>query len=265
MYELSPDHFPLISHLIEPLGNKVVSAHSVMERIQRGRVYVNNLVQPTAVFLTSCGGFYCLSGTEEDAKFNEAVVQFMNGPNNHIGFFALAVFTDRWDKALDKFTILNSRKLTRSYYCFWEEKFLSQYGDHCLTLSPEYTYQALNTKIARQYRNQFYPYYKLVWDSDDHLIEHGIGHFVTREDAIISVCTSPYVGGGYAEIDIITIEPYKRKGLATQVGIQFIKECLNKQIIPNWCCHADNVESNQLAIQLCFEKIAEHPVYWYST
>lgn len=94
-------------------------------------------------------------------------------------------------------------------------------------------------------------------------MERGIGHFITKGNEIISVCTSPYVGGGYAEIDIITIESYKRMGLATQTGVRFIKECVEKNLIPNWCCHADNVESNQLAHKLGFDKVADHPMYWY--
>lgn len=80
---------------------------------------------------------------------------------------------------------------------------------------------------------------------------------------MISVCTSPYIGGNYAEIDIITIERYQRKGLATKLGVEFIKECLLRQLTPNWCCHSDNIESSNLANKLGFEKIDEHPMYWY--
>lgn len=95
-------------------------------------------------------------------------------------------------------------------------------------------------------------------------MNNGIGHFLTRENNIISVCSSPYVGGGYAEIDIITIENYKQKGCATIVGIEFITECMSKNIIPNWSCHSDNGVSLHLANKLGFILFAEHPMYWYN-
>lgn len=84
-----------------------------------------------------------------------------------------------------------------------------------------------------------------------------------KDKELISVCTSPYVGGGYAEIDIITIEEYQRKGLASVVGVHFIQDCLSRNLIPNWSCHTDNAASNELARKLGFEKIGEHSMYWY--
>jgi RimJ/RimL family protein N-acetyltransferase len=136
-------------------------------------------------------------------------------------------------------------------------------ADAVIKFEDEYEYTSLNEQICNLYREKFYPYYNMVWDSNDHFCKFGVGHFISRNSDLISVCTSPYVGGNYAEVDIMTIERYKRRGLATKLGILFINECLKRQLVPNWCCHSDNVESNNLAIKLGFEKFDEKPMYWY--
>jgi len=263
MYELNKDQFTLVLPLMDEIRNKSVYSLSVIEQIQKGRIFVNNLCNPTTFFLTSSGGFYCLAGKENDVQFNKSIVRFMNDQKNHNGFFALGIFTDEWDIELNKYTINNSKKIQRSYYRFNQEKFIDTYKDVSMKIHVGYEYITLNEKISDDYRKRFYPYYKLVWDSNRHLCDFGVGHFLTCKNDLISVCTSPYIGGNFAEIDIITIESYKRKGLATFLGIEFIKECLNKQLTPNWCCHSDNIESNNLANKLCFEKIDERPMYWY--
>lgn len=169
-----------------------------------------------------------------------------------------------WEQLLEENNLIKATKIKRAYYQFNKGKFLQTYRDYSFMLNPEFNEEGLNLETASQYREEFYPYYKIVWDSAQQFIDHGVGHFVTKEDKIISVCSSPYVGGGYAEIDIITVEKYKQKGLATSVGVRFIKECLHKGLTPNWCCHSDNLESLRIAHKLCFEQIDERPMYWYN-
>jgi len=105
-----------------------------------------------------------------------------------------------------------------------------------LEFNEGHEYVILNEEISNDYREKFYPYYKIVWDTNHHFCKYGIGHFLKINDDLISVCTSPYIGGGYAEIDIITIDRYKSQGIATKLGVAFIRECLRRQLTPNWCC-----------------------------
>lgn len=115
MYELSPNQFSIVLPMLLSHTHKAVYAYSVIERNQRGRIFVNKASEPTAALITSCGGFYCLLGSERDDRFKESVLAFMNEVSNHIGFFALALFTDGWEAELDKSTIHNSKKITRSF------------------------------------------------------------------------------------------------------------------------------------------------------
>lgn len=265
MFELQSNELSKVLPMFTAIQNKAVFAYSVIKQNQRGRVFVNSRVDPTATFLTSSGGFYCVAGNASDQKFNDAVASFLNNPDNHIGFYALAIFTDDWESALQNYQFVHANKITRSYFRFNEQKFIEKNKDVPIILDEGLNYEVLNEDISNRYRENFYTYYKLVWDSDQHFNEQGVGHFIIKEDHIISVCSSPYVGNGFAEIDIITVEEYKQKGLATIVGIGFINDCLSsKKLIPNWCCHSDNHVSVYVANKLGFEQIAEHPMYWYN-
>ncbi len=263
MYELDREQFSIVLPLLKPIHNKAVYALSVMDHIQRGRIYVNNIAEPTAAFITSSGGFYCLTGTVQDRKFNDCIIDYMNKPSNHNHFYALGIFSDEWEKEIDNRPIKNAKKILRSYFRFNQDRFLSEHSHTSIGLDPHFKQQSLNLTLSKLYREGFYPYYQMVWDSDAHFCTHGIGHFITSEEGILSVCTSPYISKKFAEIDIITVENYKRMGLATAAGVGFIRECLSKQLTPNWCCHSDNRESNQLASKLGFDKVNEHPMYWY--
>ncbi|PYE47843.1 GNAT family N-acetyltransferase [Paenibacillus barcinonensis] len=263
MRKLTLDEYASVLPLLDSIQNKAVYALSVIHGTQEGCVYVNEGKRTTSVFITSCGGFYGLAGDETNDAFTQDVIQYMNNESNHPDFFALGVYTKDWENKLHDYHIKHSRKISRTYYRFNQDRFINSYGEFDITLEKPFKYYPLDLDISTIYREQFYPYYQLVWSSAEQFCAHGIGHFIMKHDELISVCTSPYVGGGYAEIDVITIEQYQRKGLASVVGLHFIQDCLSRNLIPNWSCHTDNAASNELARKLGFEEIGEHSMYWY--
>ncbi|MFX3647878.1 MAG: GNAT family N-acetyltransferase [Paenibacillus sp.] len=265
MREIAMDQYHTVLPLLDSIQNKAVYALSVIQHIQQGSVFVNEGKSINSVFITSSGGFYCLAGDEEDDLFIADVVGFMNNESNHHNFFALGVFTADWEKKIDAYLIKHSRKISRTYYSFHQERFVESYVMSDSMVQKPFKYYPLEVDIATTYREKFYPYYQLVWPSAERFCTSGIGHFIMMEDELISVCTSPYVGGGYAEIVIITIDEFRRQGLACALGVLFINDCLAQNLIPNWSCHTDNVACNELAHKFGFEKIGEHPMYWYTT
>lgn len=264
MIELKREEFKKIEAMLPCIRNKAVFACAVLEQKQRGRVFVNNAIEPTAAFVTSCGGFYCVLGEAADHEFNDEIAAFLNDERNHIGFYALGMYTDEWERALLKYSLQDANPITRVYFQLNVEKFREAYSSIPDIEDTSLRYEALNECISNKYREEFYTYYQLVWDSARHFCEKGVGHFITKENNIISVCTSPYVGGGYAEIDVITVEEYKRQGLASHVGARFISDCLERNLMPSWSCHSDNPASLGLACKLGFEPVAEHSMYWYN-
>lgn len=270
MRKLVSDEYLTVLPLLETIQNQAVYALSVIDGTQQGSVFVNEGKRITSAFITSSGGFYGVAGDETNDAFVRDVVQYMNDESNHPDFFALGIYTEDWEKKINAYPIQHSQKISRTYYRFNHdrfiksyEEFVQSYGKSAITAQKPFEYYPLDLDIATKYREHFYPYYKLVWSSAEQFCVHGIGHFIMKHNELISVCTSPYVGGGYAEIDIITVEEFQRRGLASKLGILFIQDCLEQNLIPNWSCHTDNGASNELAQKLGFEKIGEHSMYWY--
>lgn len=79
-----------------------------------------------------------MAGKENDDQFNKSVVRFMNDKKNHNGFFALGIFTDKWDVELNKYTIENSKKIQRSYFRFNRERFIDRFADTVIKFNDEY-------------------------------------------------------------------------------------------------------------------------------
>lgn len=270
MRKLAFNEYEAVLPLLETIRNQAVYALSVIDGTQQGSVFVNEGNRITSAFITSSGGFYGVAGDETNDVFVRDVIQYMNDESNHPDFFALGVYTQAWENRMDVYSIQHSRKISRTYYRFNQgrfiksyEEFVQSYGKSAITPQKQFEYYPLELDIATKYREHFYPYYKLVWPSAEKFCAHGIGHFIMKDKELISVCTSPYVGGGYAEIDIITVVEFQRQGLASKLGILFIQDCLDQNLTPNWSCHTDNAGSNEMAQKLGFEKIGEHSMYWY--
>ncbi|WP_310502816.1 GNAT family N-acetyltransferase [Paenibacillus qinlingensis] len=59
--------------------------------------------------------------------------------------------------------------------------------------------------------------YESLWQLAEHFIKQGLGYCIMRDDHFASACNSMFVGGGYADIDIVTADDYQQQGLATLV------------------------------------------------
>lgn len=73
-----------------------------------------------------------------------------------------------------------------------------------------------------------------------------------------SICYAAAVADNTAEVDILTLEPFRNKGLAKSVLKAFVNQCLRKSIIPNWDCFEDNQASLNTALSLKFEIIKRY-------
>ena len=56
-----------------------------------------------------------------------------------------------------------------------------------------------------------------------------------------------FVWRGHHDIEILTAETHRHKGLATVVARAFIDHCLKHDLVPNWDCWTNNQPSVVLA------------------
>lgn len=78
--------------------------------------------------------------------------------------------------------------------------------------------------------------------------EKGLGFVILKNGQPVSGASSYASYNGGIEIEIDTLESYRRKGLAYICGAKLILECLNKKLYPHW--DAQNKYSLALAMKL---------------
>lgn len=80
-----------------------------------------------------------------------------------------------------------------------------------------------------------------------------------KDGVIVSGASSYTSFSAGIEIEIDTMEAFRRKGLASACGAKLILECLKRGLYPSWDAH--NKESLALAQKLGYRFANEYPVY----
>jgi hypothetical protein len=97
------------------------------------------------------------------------------------------------------------------------------------------------------------------WDGRDDFLQKGFGFaaFDSRRRPL-SVCYSACIANGLVEIDIATASQFRQRGLASFVLGLFVKETLERGLIPNWDCFESNAGSLRTALHLGFEEVKRY-------
>ena len=100
-----------------------------------------------------------------------------------------------------------------------------------------------------------------MWPSEDRFYANGFGWAAATESQLICWCTAEYLSAARCGIGIATVQALERRGIATAVASQFVREALRRGLTPYWECRADNIGSVRVAEKLGFTLIA-HERYW---
>lgn len=101
------------------------------------------------------------------------------------------------------------------------------------------------------------------WGGYDAFVAHGFGFCTMLGEVIAAVAYAAAVGDGEANIDVMTAEPYRRRGHAARACTAFIDHCRAHGLIATWDTDADNQPSANLARALGFRE--DHPFAQLST
>jgi hypothetical protein len=85
------------------------------------------------------------------------------------------------------------------------------------------------------------------WRSANDLFTHGIAVLVTLNDEPASLCYSAAVSKGVHEVDVLTAEAMRGKGLGRMATSGFMQLCDARGEVPNWDCFTANAPSMALA------------------
>lgn len=255
MIEISASKFGNVMPIFQNITHSVAIVHAVLEGNSPGRVFVDDLAAPSSVFLFPEGTFFYIHGNENDAAFCRSVSALIFNeilPNAIEKEMVLFAFTTAWRERLD--TLLSEMgviRIQRKVFDFNPEKF-SDYLKRQTGLPGGLAIQPINHALAEKH-----PGYRSIIEQDS----KRFGFCLMKGDEIVSECSSIFVGGGEAEIDIHTDEKYQRRGYAQLVASAFIQDCQRRGLKPNWACWPERQASWSLAKKLGFEEKPDIPAH----
>jgi len=251
MQELRAEEFEKIFPLCRNLQYCFTFVHSVLERNNQGRIFVDNSTEPT-VAVVAIFTFFVFVGEERNEEFNQSIERTLGKTFDDYPLFILCATTEAWKQTLAQVLSERFTPYTRRSFRFnplkaekrvdrnWRDKIPS--GFQMEKIIDNKRYRKLN----------FF---------EETFFETGLGYCLWAGEDIVSLCYSALVGLGQHEIQIETAEKYQRKGYATLTGMANIERCLEKDITPHWDCDTGNKASLSLADKLGFEKDIDYPIF----
>jgi len=97
----------------------------------------------------------------------------------------------------------------------------------------------------------------------DHFLSHGLGIAAVQNGTLVAGASSYCHFDGGIEVEIVTREDHRRKGLATACGAALILACLDRDLYPSW--DARTLHSVALAQKLGYRYKAPYTVYLKNT
>lgn len=258
MHELQPSEFHRVASLFDSVPYGPTIPNTVIAGVGPGRVFVDDETQPTAALVYN-NGACTLAGRGEDVAFGEAVCRWLLEYHGS-DYFILYAFPDAWQLLLDKGLVNGVTKRRRFDFDFVPSKFALLKGWEN-TIPSGYELRRIDRALMQQIRDQMLPYSWNYWRSTADFERHGAGFCLIHQDAIVSVCYTCFAWNSHHDIDIMTMESHRRKGLGLVVACAFIDYCLSNGLIPNWDCWSKNRPSLTLAAKLGFAPRVEVTTY----
>lgn len=254
MIELKYDEFCRVTPILQGIKHSIPIVFSLIEGNSSGKVLVDHREHPTSALIYPDGGFIYLIADDKNNAFIISASDYVFNKmlEKEIIIFA---FEDTIRNKLDQ--LLKSKgtiRIERKIFNFNLEKFKSIIST-MHSLPEEFEIKSMSEEEIKEYNNK---------NKLNDLAEKKFGYRVMKGDQIVSQCISIFIGGGEAEIDINTNENFRRKGFGKACAVAFIKECLKKDLVPNWSCWPFRKESIALANKLGFEERQDISVHFWA-
>lgn len=262
MRELKNEEFIKIIKLLNEEQVYHTFAYAVVEGMQPGRIYADNNINPTCCLVTCRGGKYLVAGDTSNIMFNEFLSDFLHNRENHSTYFDIYSSSREWIIKLDEILSDNAVKLSRQLFQ-WDCSNLSSVTKWSNMMIKEFELKKMDATLFNKYVEEMDSSYNQLWESSDNFISNGFGFCILKNEEFVSVCNTYYVKQGFADIDIVTKNEFRKQGFALITCSAFIEYCVKNDIKPIWDCDAGNENSESLAIKLGFKCIENYQMHWW--
>lgn len=262
MKELKNNEFSNIIKLLNEEKVHCTFAYAVVEGRQPGKIYADNRINPTCCLVTCRGGKYLVAGDTSNIIFNEFLSNYLYNRENHSNYFDIYSSSCEWVIKLDEILGDNAVKLNRQLFQ-WDYSNLSSISKWSGIMPEGFELKRMDATLFEKYSKEMdWSYYDL-WGTTDNFVSNGFGFCILKDNEFVSVCNTYYVKQGFAEIDIVTKDEFRRQGYALITCSEFIKYCVKNDIKPLWDCDAGNKNSKNLALKIGFKCVENYQMHWW--
>ena len=265
IYELDKNDFEKIRVVFSDPKTHV-AVYATLEGNLPGRIFVDDVVRPSAAFIWNEIRYGFLAGDPNNDAFVVSLSQllseklFPEARDSHDPTLVLFPYPQSWETKVGAITKGYSPiPLQRCMYTFNPGNF---HGQNRKDNIPDgFRIQRIDAQFLSS-GGDLEEEIDFLWGSVDRFLSNGFGFCLLNGNTVVSACFSVFVSGNKREISITTHPEYRKQGFATLTASVYIEHCLRNNLEPVWQCWKDNAASVRLAEKLGFETDVDYPVYF---
>jgi hypothetical protein len=241
MFPLAPQDMPSVRELYSRHDSFFPLIGAVIEGAQDGVVYVDDPASPRQAYVEHHFGFAQVFGRSNSA-FERALETYLVSDRRFVSP-KVRLYGPTHPQFLDQshFAAIRSE---RQRFCLGRDRTSAGAGSagapaicSMLPVVPETLDQIEQTfgVITR------------FWRTGEDFLKHAHAVVASADEDPAAICYAAATAGGRAEIDVITLPPFRMQGLGRLVVERFVAACLAAGIEPVWDCFTNNAGSMSLA------------------
>lgn len=222
-----------------------------------GKAWVNNRENPEAAQIM-VGDFTFFAGNPAA----EGVEDLLKNIPEHI----LAIVDNyEWKMRIEEVHNESAEKIQRYGFRKSQEDLDAGYLRNLIANLPEgYELRKIDESIVNMPSLfEVSPDFIKQFDSIADFLDRGIGFAILFGEKVVSAAASYSIYDEGIEIEIVTDDNHRKKGLATSVAAALIVDCLERGQYPSW--DAANAESAKLATKLGYVATGAYDTYYIHT
>lgn len=249
---------------------------SVAENKVRGKVFVDNVKDPTVCLIAHKYGMSLLCGNDTNDSFNNKLIGFLKNDsiNNHMTKWMLVFPEQKWT---DKLTLLlgddllkvpdikeeeiqkykTSKKILQTERV--EFKFDVNAFKKITTLPSGFVLKKIDQELYEKITGSVVP--KNFWDSAEDFLQNGIGFSLLFDNKVVSSCFSSAIFEDKLEFGVETDKEFRGKGYSIYPVLAMAEYSLSIGYEPVWACRKENIGSVKLARKAGFSASSYHSYY----
>jgi len=258
VYELPLAKFQIAAPLLrgawfapDGVGADEAYIEMVLEGIQPGRIFVDRLDRPAAALLCHPYEFYTAGDCSPGSSLRQFIKDNPADPGIFHSLYGYCGPGAAWEAALVEDSGGRLERIPRRSFKFKHPAPLLDWRVH---LPKHAVLKRIDAALAPQVDRETHRSISLYWGNAQNFLERSYGFCLLVDGQLASVVDVPGISSHFANFDVVTLEAYRRQGLALLTCTACIEETLKRGLTPTWDTDGPNLASAALALKLGFEE-----------